>query len=117
MTFWIVWNPRGNNPKYKHDSYDAAVKEANRLRRENPSSDFIVLKNVDEISDPVHAIINRSDAARFSFTLSDVICFLKGYRAGRLGEHNDPTDFITIGHLQELNAKIKDQLPTDDIPF
>lgn len=43
--FWIVWSPTGiRPPKRRHASYRIAVTEAERLARENPGSEFIVLE-------------------------------------------------------------------------
>jgi len=29
--FWIVWSPTGGNPTVRHDNWDSAIKEAERL--------------------------------------------------------------------------------------
>ena len=29
--FWVVWNPKGNNSKYRHATKEIAVKEAKRI--------------------------------------------------------------------------------------
>jgi len=44
--FWMVWNPDGNPPKYRHDTEAAAETEAERLARLNPGSRFFVLEAV-----------------------------------------------------------------------
>lgn len=44
--FWIVWNPAGRNPTFRHRSESAAVAEAERLARENPGQTFVVLQSV-----------------------------------------------------------------------
>ncbi|MBF6987237.1 hypothetical protein [Cupriavidus sp. IK-TO18] len=42
--FWIVWSPTGMAPpKYRHSGYGSAVTEAERLAREHPGQEFIVL--------------------------------------------------------------------------
>ncbi len=41
--FWLVWNPHGGVPTYKHPSFDSARKEAERLAAENPDQSFFVL--------------------------------------------------------------------------
>lgn len=44
--FWMVWNPHGRAPTYKHFSRADAEKEAERLAHNNPSQSFYVLKAV-----------------------------------------------------------------------
>ena len=42
--FWIVWSPTGATPpKYRHSTRGAAVSEAERLAREKPGQEFIVM--------------------------------------------------------------------------
>lgn len=41
--FYIVWNPNGRNPAYKHTSYKSALDEAKRLAASNAGQEFIVL--------------------------------------------------------------------------
>lgn len=43
MTFWVVWNPNGQNPRYRHASRLDAEQEAGRLARANPGKEFFVL--------------------------------------------------------------------------
>lgn len=42
--FWLVWNPAGNSPRYKHPSEESAEREAERLAALNPSDSFYVLE-------------------------------------------------------------------------
>lgn len=51
-------------------------------------------------------LISDEESTMFADTLSDVICFLQGYRAGRQGE-TDHSSFINLHQLRELNLKIK----------
>lgn len=44
--FWVVWNPEAGNPTFRHPSYESARTEAKRLARENPDTQFFVLKSV-----------------------------------------------------------------------
>lgn len=44
--FWLVWNPTGFPPKYKHSSVESAEAEAARLARCNPGQEFFVLRPV-----------------------------------------------------------------------
>jgi hypothetical protein len=41
--FWLVWNVNGYPPKFKHDSEYSAIEEAERLAKENPGKEFVVL--------------------------------------------------------------------------
>jgi hypothetical protein len=41
--FWIVWCPTGANPSYRHDDYESAVKEAERLARKDAGAEFYVM--------------------------------------------------------------------------
>lgn len=53
--FYMVWNPDGRAPTYRHPSYKAAMGEARRLARANPSDEFIILAAVAtaKVPDPV----------------------------------------------------------------
>jgi hypothetical protein len=42
--FWMVWNPNGLSPKYKHPNKVSAEIEAERLANLNPNDHFYVLK-------------------------------------------------------------------------
>jgi len=44
--FWVVWNPSANSPKVKHNNYTSAVLEAERLSKQYPNQEFIVLQAV-----------------------------------------------------------------------
>ncbi|WP_341989795.1 hypothetical protein [Azorhizobium sp. AG788] len=44
--FYMVWNPAGRAPTFRHPSYEGAMREARRLARMNPSEEFIVLAAV-----------------------------------------------------------------------
>ena len=54
--FWMVWNPHGRSPTYRHESRESANKEAQRLARDNPGQVFVVLKAVgafkSDVTDP-----------------------------------------------------------------
>lgn len=41
--FWCVWCDGGGNPTVKHDDYQTARREAQRLARSNPGARFVVL--------------------------------------------------------------------------
>lgn len=45
--FWMVWNPDGHAPVYKHESMDLAVCEAERLARLNSNTSFYVLESIE----------------------------------------------------------------------
>lgn len=42
--FWLVWNPSGRAPTYRHLSKASANTEARRLARLNPENTFFALK-------------------------------------------------------------------------
>lgn len=44
--FWLVWNPQGRSPVYRHGSLKSAQAEAARLARNNPGEEFYVLATV-----------------------------------------------------------------------
>lgn len=44
--FYVVWNPKGENPNYPHQSLEGAKKEAERLCEEDPQFKFYVLESV-----------------------------------------------------------------------
>lgn len=43
-TFYLVWNPKGQNPKALHSCESSARMEAERLAKLNPSEEFYVLE-------------------------------------------------------------------------
>lgn len=43
--FWVVWNPAGRTPTFKHYDQAEAVREAERLATANPGQKFIVLES------------------------------------------------------------------------
>lgn len=43
-TFWLVWCHNGGSPTFKHQNYWGAQNEAQRLARENPGKQFVVLE-------------------------------------------------------------------------
>lgn len=43
--FWVVWNPIGRNPVVRHKTEKDATNEANRLARNNPGQEFVVLQS------------------------------------------------------------------------
>lgn len=45
-SFWLVWNPNGSNPTFKHRTKESAVNEAERLAREHRGQTFVVLESV-----------------------------------------------------------------------
>ena len=44
--FWIVWNPFGLNPKFKHMDKESAIAEAERLAKQSYSNEFIVMEAI-----------------------------------------------------------------------
>lgn len=53
--FYVVWNPAGGPPSYRHPHYASAIAEARRLARGNPAEQFIVLAALAtaKVRDPV----------------------------------------------------------------
>jgi hypothetical protein len=45
--FWMVWNPNGRAPSFKHASEGSAVAEAERLARQCPGQTFVVLRAIE----------------------------------------------------------------------
>ncbi len=45
--FWLVWNPEGRNPHYRHPTAKAAADEAERLAGMNPTKSFYVLHAIE----------------------------------------------------------------------
>lgn len=50
--FYIVWNPEGSNPRFRHDCFEAAANEAHRLALINPGQDFFVMQAHRRVSTP-----------------------------------------------------------------
>lgn len=45
--FWLVWSPTGDRPpRFRHETENAAVAEAERLAQLRPGATFIVLSSV-----------------------------------------------------------------------
>lgn len=45
--FWVVWNPEGRSPTYRHFTKKSAQDEAERLANQCPGQTFTVLAAVD----------------------------------------------------------------------
>lgn len=56
--FFVVWNPNGSNPRFRHASVDGAKAEARRLAAATPGTDFYVLHalSVSRVKDPVETV-------------------------------------------------------------
>jgi len=52
MEFWMVWNPVGRAPTYKHGNRGSAQREAERLAEGNPGHSFYVLHAISRSSRP-----------------------------------------------------------------
>lgn len=49
-TFFLVWNPNGGNPYFKHPTAETAKAEAMRLGAQNPKDSFFVLEAIGEVT-------------------------------------------------------------------
>lgn len=45
-TFWMIWSPSGHPPTHRHQTYESARVEAERLARSVPGSEFFILQAV-----------------------------------------------------------------------
>lgn len=43
-SFFLVWNPQGRNPAFRHPDETAATNEAIRLAKSNPDQDYFVIE-------------------------------------------------------------------------
>lgn len=59
--FFLVWNPRTSQTRYRHETYQAAKDEAERLARLNNGESFYVLQAVSCSMKPVETITRRLD--------------------------------------------------------
>lgn len=48
-SFFLVWNPAGRNPHYRHSDLEAATTEAIRLADKNPGAEFYVVEVVRKV--------------------------------------------------------------------
>ena len=49
-TFFVVWNPNGGNPTYRHATAELARAEAERLCRAHPGETFFVLEALGQVA-------------------------------------------------------------------
>lgn len=56
--FYMVLNPNGRMPSFRHDTHKSAVDEAQRLAKENPGQEFFILVATDKVmcENPVKVI-------------------------------------------------------------
>ncbi len=56
--FFLVWNPQGRAPTYKHCDRASAEAEARRLALANRGQEFVILGSVASfsVSDPVREV-------------------------------------------------------------
>jgi hypothetical protein len=57
MGGWFVWQKNGRRPNYKHDTYESAATEAQRLAKEHVGKKFIVLQMVAKFHEPAEASV------------------------------------------------------------
>lgn len=62
--FWLVWNPERTAPVHRHNTEYSAIKEAERLARNNRGQRFIVLRSIEErVVDDMRKIEHTIDIA------------------------------------------------------
>lgn len=57
--FWMVWNPDGGKPQYRHSYKVNALAEAERLAKTHPGETFYVLEATEAriVENPVRTIL------------------------------------------------------------
>lgn len=66
---FLVWNPRHGLPTVSHTTFDAAVKESERLAQANPGETFFVVAPVG------HSIVERPAIFHRYVDMTDEIPF------------------------------------------
>lgn len=54
--FWMVWNPAGRSPTFRHTTKAFALAEAERLAKDHPGQNFYVLQAVSRSCSPPQVI-------------------------------------------------------------
>lgn len=62
--YFVVWCPAGGPPSVRHDTQDQATKEAERLARESPGREFVVLGALTQSQAAVPPVVTKP-AERF----------------------------------------------------
>ncbi len=67
VDFYLVWNPNGTNPRFRHSTRTGALTEAQRLAAAQPGQDFYVLHavSVSRVKDPVETVSLTDDGLPF----------------------------------------------------
>ncbi len=60
--FYIVWNPKGNAPFKRHTFESEALKEAERLAKTQPNTEFFVALCTDRMFVPTAPVRTRLEA-------------------------------------------------------
>lgn len=65
--FYLVWNPEGANPRFRHSTQTRALIEAKRLAAASPGTEFYVLHalSVSRVKDPVETVCLSIDGLPF----------------------------------------------------
>ena len=63
--FWLVWNPQGRAPTFRHDSEQSAIDEASRLATSLPSNEFFVLQASHHVKREQPVTITKLDEIPF----------------------------------------------------
>jgi hypothetical protein len=49
VKFWMLWNPQGRAPTFKHETLEDARKQAEKLARNNNGETFYVLEAISYV--------------------------------------------------------------------
>lgn len=72
--FWMVWNPVGRAPVYRHESRASAEREAERLAKLNPTNEFYILEALGFLRKrPEVEKVTLCDNESFNYSLEEII--------------------------------------------
>ena len=71
-SFFVVWQPEHGSPTFRHENFDLAIKEAERLSNQNPGMEFHVLRSMGHYRKPK---LPSAEWNKHEVPLDDVIPF------------------------------------------